>query len=122
MQADWDFARDTLVRGLDGWVDAFAADGVALPEGAPFARGKEDIRGAMLALLVDPTNRLRWQPTEASVSATGDSGYTLGHATIAKLDRAGHEIVVGKLKYTTIWKRQLDGRWKVAVNVGTPEP
>jgi ketosteroid isomerase-like protein len=122
MQADREFARDTLARGVDGWVDAFADDGVALPESAPFARGKEALRGTILALLVDPTNRLRWQPSEASVSASGDLGYTLGHATVGKVDRAGHEIVIGKMKYTTIWKRQLDGRWKVAVNVGTPEP
>jgi ketosteroid isomerase-like protein len=122
MQADREFSRAVAARGMDGWLDAFADDGVSLPADVPILRGHSAIGSQMMGLFADPTNHLKWAPSEASVSATGDLGYTMGHATIGKVDRAGHEVVVSKMKYVTIWKRQSDGRWKVAVNVGTPEP
>jgi ketosteroid isomerase-like protein len=122
MAADRAFAQDTADRGLDGWVDAFAEDGVELPEGEPLAEGKEAVRAVMVRLLTDPTNKLRWEPDSASVSAAGDLGYTLGHAVVSKVGPAGGELVIAKLKYVTVWKRQLDGKWKVAVDVGTGDP
>jgi uncharacterized protein (TIGR02246 family) len=122
MEADRAFAQRTADRGIDGWLDLFAEDGVELPEGAPLARGKEEVRAVMAPLLSDPSNRLRWEPDEASVSRSGDLGYTLGHATVSKVLPSGQEATLARLKYATIWKRQADGHWKVAVDVGTPEP
>ncbi len=122
LAADRAFARDTSERGLDGWVDAFADDGVVLPTGQPLARGKAEVREVMKSLLSDPTTKLEWDPDRASVGASGDLGYTLGHTTVFKVDPAGHELAFAKLKYVTVWKRQLDGRWKVAVSAGTSEP
>jgi ketosteroid isomerase-like protein len=122
MEADRSFARDTSDRGIDGWVDAFTDDGVQLPSGEPLARGKAAIRNVMVALLSDPTSKLRWDPDRAQVSSSGDLGYTLGRATVSKVGPSGGELVVAKLKYLSVWKRQADGHWKVAVDVGTPEP
>jgi ketosteroid isomerase-like protein len=122
MEADRDFARETSRRGITGWLDAFADDGVLLPANEPVAKGKVAVRAVMAGLLADPTTHLRWEPSSASVAASGDLGYTLGHATFSKSDPAGQEFVFAKLKYTTVWKRQADGRWKVAVNIGTVEP
>ncbi len=122
MDADRAFAADTADRGLAGWLDAFAVDGVELPAGEPIARGKAAIRAVMAPLLSDPTNKLRWEPDSASVSASGDLGYTLGHAVVSKIGPSGGEAVLAKLKYATIWKRQSDGHWRVAVDVGTADP
>jgi ketosteroid isomerase-like protein len=122
MAADRAFADDTAERGIDGWVDAFADDGVELPEGEPLAEGREAVRAVMVRLLGDPTNKLRWEPDSASISASGDLGYTIGHAVVSKAGPAGGELVLAKLKYVTVWKRQLDGKWRVAVEVGTADP
>jgi uncharacterized protein (TIGR02246 family) len=122
LAADRAFARDTSARGIEGWVDAFTEDGVLLPAGEPIARGKAAIREVMESLLADPTNRLEWDPDRASVSASGDLGYTLGHTTIAKVGPSGQPIVLAKLKYVTVWKRQADGHWKVAATAGTADP
>jgi ketosteroid isomerase-like protein len=122
LAADRAFARDTADRGIDGWVDAFTDDGIMLPTGESIAKGKAAIRGEMATLLADPTNHLEWDPDHASVSASGDLGYTVGHTTVAKVGPSGGEVIVGKLKYLTVWKRQADGHWKVAATVGTPEP
>jgi uncharacterized protein (TIGR02246 family) len=122
LAADRAFAHDTAERRIEGWVDGFADDGTMLPTGEPLARGKAAIREVMEPLLADPTNHLEWDPDRASVSASGDLGYTLGHTTIAKAMPNGQEIVLAKLKYVTVWKRQADGHWKVAATAGTPDP
>jgi ketosteroid isomerase-like protein len=122
MDADRAFAEDTGDRGIDGWLDAFAEDGVELPVGEPIAKGKAAIRAVVMGLLSDPTNKLRWEPESASVSASGDLGYTLGHAVVSKVGPSGGEAVLAKLKYVTVWKRQPDGHWRVAVEVGTADP
>jgi ketosteroid isomerase-like protein len=122
MDADRAFAQNTSDRGIDGWVDAFAEDGVQLPDHQPIARGKAAVREVMEHLLSDPTNKLRWEPDHASVSASGDLGYTIGHATLSKVGPSGSEAVIAKLKYATVWKRQADGHWRVAVDVGTADP
>jgi len=119
--ADRSFARDTAQRGLDGWVDAFAEDGAQLPTGQAIVIGKPAIRELMKPLFADPNSRLRWEPDRASVSASGDLGYTYGHAQVITASPAG-ETVAAKIQYLTVWKRQLDGSWKVAMDVGTPEP
>jgi len=122
LAADRAFARDTSERGIDGWVDTFADDGVVLLTGQPLGHGRTEVRTVMKELLSDPTTRLDWDPDRAAVAASGDLGYTLGHTTVSKVDPSGHEFTFAKLKYVTVWKRQLDGRWKVAVSAGTPEP
>jgi ketosteroid isomerase-like protein len=122
MDADRAFAEDTGDRGVDGWLDAFADDGVELPAGEPLAKGKAAVRAVMVRLLSDPTNKLRWEPDSASVSASGDLGYTLGHAIVAKVGPSGGEAIIAKLKYVTVWKRQSDGHWRVAVEAGTADP
>lgn len=119
--ADRSFARDTAERGLEGWVEAFAEDGAQMATGQALVVGRPAIRELMKPLFSDPTSRLRWEPEHAAVGASGDIGYTYGHAQMMKVGPAG-ETVGAKIQYLTVWKRQLDGSWKVAMDVGTPEP
>jgi ketosteroid isomerase-like protein len=118
--ADRSFARDTEDRGVEGWSAAFADDGAQIVSNQPLVQGRMAVRELMKPFFADGTSRLRWEPERASVSASGDLGYTFGHAQMVKVV-AGAETVVAKLQYLTVWKRQLDGTWKVAMDVGTPE-
>ena len=120
--ADRSFARETADRGVEGWADAFAEDGAQMANGQALVVGRQAIRELMKPLLGDPSSHLRWEPESAAVSASGDLGYTFGHAQLVKRGADGNEAVTAKLQYLTVWKRQLDGSWKVAMDVGTPEP
>ena len=120
--ADRAFERDTTERGIDGWLDAFTDDGIQLPTGEPIAKGKPAIRAVMARVLNDPANKLRWEPESATVSASGDLGYTLGDATVSRVLPGGAEVRVATVKYLTVWKRQGDSHWKIAVDVGTTDP
>ncbi len=64
---------------------------------------------------------LTWTPSEAEVSASGDMGYTWGRYTYSDPGSKGKPVVLTGT-YVTIWRRQADGSWKVALDGGTVDP
>ena len=104
---------------------AFAAEGAYFlnPE-APQAVGKEQIREAISQLFSAPGLALQWKASSAEVSSSGDLGYTLGTFELTVNDAGGHP-VTREGKYTTIWRKQADGSWKMVVdapNFNSPAP
>jgi len=63
---------------------------------------------------------LDWEPTFAEVSASGDLGYDTGPYVIT--DRPAGKKPPRHGNFFSVWKRQPDGRWKVALDVGTRAP
>lgn len=111
LRADAAFNDDVASRGVDGWVAAFAPDGVMLPPGGPMLRGAPAMREAMSAL--GTTLKLRWAPVLARVSDDGTLGYTIGNYT-AETPRG-----LTKGKYLTVWRRTDEG-WRVVADIGNP--
>jgi ketosteroid isomerase-like protein len=67
----------------------------------------------------DPkANTLRWEPDYATASGDGTAGFTDGHWTFdgngGKVHLTGH--------YLTVWKKDANGAWKVAADMGTTDP
>jgi len=60
---------------------------------------------------------LAWEPQYAEVAKSGDLGYTWGFYTMTYTDENG-ETKKSPGKYLNIWKKQPDGSWKVAVDMG----
>lgn len=120
LKADRDFDKATAERGIDGWVSFFAEDGAMFPDRQNIVTGKDAIRRLMTPTLV-PGSSLRWQPTRAEVARSGDLGYTYGASTFKSIDAEGKPLTrYGK--YVTIWKKQADGSWKVALDIGNSAP
>ena len=65
---------------------------------------------------------LIWEPTFAAMARSADFGYTTGPAKW-KASKSESK-VLGYGTFISIWKKQPDGAWKVALDVGTetPEP
>jgi len=68
-----------------------------------------------------PDTRISWDPDEAAISAGGDFGYTMGHATITDRDKDGKP-TGSNVRYVTIWRKQPDGSWKFILDGGVPQP
>ena len=119
MQADRDFAKATAERGLEGWVEYFAEDGVSLGEKP--AVGREAIRAAFKTLFDNPSFRLEWAPVKAGILPSGTVGYTEGRATSYRTGPKGEKLVRHS-SYVTVWKKQADGSWKVVFDTGAPDP
>jgi ketosteroid isomerase-like protein len=62
---------------------------------------------------------LTWEPSYATVSKSGDLGYTYGIYKTETLSPEGNiEIAYGT--YVTIWKRDEKGKWKFVLDTGNP--
>ena len=62
----------------------------------------------------DTTNVMTWQPEGASISESGDLGYTYG---VYSLKSKKTDLVL-KGTYVSIWKKQPNGKWKFELNTG----
>lgn len=119
MKADMDFDRATAEKGIEGWVSYFAEDGTQVtPDGN--IKGHAAIREYMGPAFARPGFSLRWKPTFADISGSGDLGYTTGTYESRGKNAQGQE-VVRTGRYVTIWKKQAGGNWKVAVDIGNPD-
>jgi ketosteroid isomerase-like protein len=63
------------------------------------------------------TGYLFWWPVFADVAASGDWGYTTGPGVFGP-DKATKE-VKGGLYYSSVWKKNKDGVWKVMIDLGS---
>lgn len=63
---------------------------------------------------------LTWQPIFADVSSAGEMGYTTGPWEYRAKNLGDEPVAHGQ--FVSIWKRQANGTWKVAVDLGTENP
>jgi ketosteroid isomerase-like protein len=109
--ADRAFAALSARQGPGPAFQAFAAPDVVIlnsaqPHTTPEQLGKRFGPGLAIA----------WEPDEAVISAGGDLGYTMGHATITDQGKES------KTRYLTVWRKQPDGSWKFILDGGVPQP
>jgi ketosteroid isomerase-like protein len=119
LKMEADFQKATAEKGWDGYVTYLADDAVELPNGESAVKGREAIRKYLGEWA--PGMSLTWTPTGSGMAASGDLGYTYGEYTLKSKDKDGHP-VVRYGKYMTIWKKQKDGSWKAAVDMGNNAP
>jgi ketosteroid isomerase-like protein len=117
--ADLAFARATAERGAEGWVSFFAADGKMFRPGQVVS-GPDSIRAHVTPWFADAAFSLTWEPTFAEVATSGDLGYTYGRYQSRGRDSMGNA-VTGAGWYVTVWRRDEDGTWKVALDIGNPD-
>jgi ketosteroid isomerase-like protein len=65
----------------------------------------------------DTSFSLRWEPSYADISKTGDLGYTYGIYTI-EMDSPEGNAVTKQGTYVTIWKKDQKGDWKFVLDTG----
>jgi uncharacterized protein (TIGR02246 family) len=119
-QADADWAKTVAEKNVDGFVSYFTPDGVVMAPNMPAANGVDAIRTWVSTNMSMPGFAVTWEATSAEVAASGDIGYTVGNFTYQMTMPDGTPLNDSG-KYATIWKKQADGTWKVAVDVFNSE-
>jgi ketosteroid isomerase-like protein len=117
VQLEADFAKAVAEHGRAAFVTYFADDGVELENGGGIA--SRDAIGKQPAW--PEGTSLTWTPVKADMAASGDLGYTYGNYVFKSKDKDG-KLVTYYGKYTSIWKKQKDGSWKVVVDMGNSSP
>ncbi len=113
------FARDVAARGGAGFASWFAGDGVVLSNGKAAVVGRAAI--AKSATWDPKQYQLTWTTTDAQMSPAGDMGYAWGHFEGRSQDAGGHPVTTTG-RFITVWQKQPDGSWKVALDAGADEP
>jgi ketosteroid isomerase-like protein len=111
-----DWSRATETQPLDdsiGYFSYLLDEAVFLPPNEPAWKGKEAIRNMMNAMFGMPGFKAHWQPTQAEAAGSGDLGYSIGAYEISVNDPTGAPMTE-QGKYLVVWKKQADGKWKVA--------
>lgn len=72
------------------------------------------------APITDNRPVLSWAPSYADIARSGDMGYTFGPWKVTSNSK--DEKVVGWGHFITVWKKQADGTWKFAVDLGISHP
>lgn len=121
LQADRDFADATHARGIEGWMSFFADDAIRIKYRGGMAKGYEAVRATDTPLISDTTITLNWQPIDARVFKDGTVGITIGTSQIVNRVGPKKGEVAYRGRYTTLWRREPDGRWKVIMDTGYPE-
>jgi ketosteroid isomerase-like protein len=116
LEADRAFDRDTAARGLDGWMSWFAED-AQINARTGVIKGKAALREHYSKSIGQPGFSLRWQPLYAEASKDGTLGYTFGkgESVTTKPDGTTEK---RPANYLTVWRKQKDGSWKVATDIG----
>ena len=131
---DLEAERAAILEADQAWsetpldVQAFVsyfADGARFqpPEG-PEAVGLEDIQGAAAAVFSLPGFSVSCRAHFSDVSSARDLGYSIGTLEFTANDTEGHPVTRNG-KYTTVWRKQKDGQWKVVsdtFNFNSPAP
>jgi uncharacterized protein (TIGR02246 family) len=107
-------------KGAAGYMSFYADDAVELPVGADVLQGKGAISKTM-GFLDDKNNRLTWAPAHVDVAASADLAYSYGAYEFRSIGKDSKPSVEHG-KYTTVWKKQKDGRWKVVLDMGNASP
>jgi ketosteroid isomerase-like protein len=107
------FAQTAVEKGTRDAFLAFLSDDALMFQPDP-VNGKELWRGRPA-----PPGLLSWYPVHAEVSLAGDLGFNTGPYDFR--DKPGNKPVVFG-HFATIWKRQADGSWKAALDLGVTNP
>ncbi len=111
-----DRALAAAVAGHDQ--EAFGAlvapDAVFL--GSRATRGRDAVLAAWAPFFATGGPTLAWAPTEGRAAASGELAYTVGQYTLTLPGREGAEPTVDRGRYVTVWTRDGDGRWRVALD------
>ena len=113
------FAATSVAKGIrESFLMFFAEDGINF-QPYPTKTRESFLKRPVPA--TRPPVELNWRPIYADVSRAGDLGYTTGPYTFKDLSPEKGPTRYGY--YFSIWKKQANGEWKVAVDcgIGTPD-
>ncbi len=112
------FARTCQAKGIRAsFLEFFADDGVAFfPEPLKYKEAVKNLPPPVDPLAVS----LEWEPQTGDVAASGDLGYTTGPSV--RSEDASPEKSKRYGVFFSVWKKQQDDKWKVAVDIGVATP
>lgn len=103
-------------RDADKLASYYTEDTAFMPPNAPLMTGRESARKYFSEMMKPADFSIAWQPTKVEAARTGDVGYSIGTYHLMFTGPDG-KMIMDDGKYATVWKKQPDGSWKLAVDM-----
>lgn len=113
---DREFAKSSAARGVEAWKE-FLAERVVKFDAKHVTTTREAAIRELAPGFQTPGFDFQWEPLSGEISSSGDLGFTYGTYTI-KFQAPDGEWKTRQGHYLTVWRKQNDGIWKVAADVG----
>lgn len=115
-KADQAWAKSVADRNIDQFMGFLGDDAYMCDLSGRWMHDKDTIRSDWTKTLADQTFKLSWTIESAEVSKDGLMGYTRGSF------QAGQGGAAFSGSYTTVWHKDKDGKWRVAVDIASAAP
>lgn len=124
-------ARSAIDKGnalwIEGWAKGdpamiaslFADDGVQLTGGGKLIKGRQQIQERQRAAMRGADPGVKVSVNTTGLWLDGDTAYESGKYKYEYTEKGKPGVDEGS--YVTIWKRQKDGSWKLAMDMGVPQ-
>lgn len=108
------FAKMSVDKGVrEAFYNNFAEDGINFQ---PHPTNTREAYRKTPPPATPPPITLNWAPIYGDISQAGDLGYTTGPYTVE--DRSPAKRPTRHGMYSSVWKKQVDGSWKVVLDLG----
>ena len=98
----------------------YTDDVVGMAVDAPMVQGKGNMQKYFETMMKDKPE-ISWKPVKVEVARSGDLAYSWGTGKVSVKDKKG-KVAETTIKYASVWKKQADGGWKIAVDTMIPDP
>jgi ketosteroid isomerase-like protein len=122
--ADASFQQAIAAKDLNKIMSFYAEDAVLMPAAKPLLTGKAAITNEWKQLLAIPAFQNASKLAQLEVSASADFAYTRGSYETRLMGEDG-KLVIEPGKWLSVWRKQPDGSWRVAIetyNTDIPPP
>lgn len=114
-----EFSQKAKADGFIKTFLSFISDDARLHRNDMFPlTGKDAIRD----FFAGKTMTLVWEPIKSDVSESNDLGYTYGSYELKENSASTAAAVAEKGYFVRVWKRNKDGKWKIALDTTHPLP
>ncbi|HXV14541.1 MAG TPA: DUF4440 domain-containing protein [Candidatus Krumholzibacteria bacterium] len=115
-QADADWNAAVGAKSTDDFMKFMEPEATIMPPNEAAVSGTAAIQGWVAEMMAIPGFGFSWQATSVEVAASGDLGCTVGTYD-AQIPLPDGSSVADNGKYVTMWRKQVDGSWKVYVDI-----
>jgi ketosteroid isomerase-like protein len=122
LQCDAEWARVACEgRDIDRILSYWTDDAVVLPPDLPTIVGKTALRRYVESSLQMPGFQITWSSSDVVLSPDGNLAYMFSKNAVTVNGQDGTPVTMNG-RAVTIWRRELDGEWRCAVDIWNAEP
>lgn len=113
--ADAAVQKAVAARDLDAIAAFYTEDALLLPTAEPLIVGRSAIRDEWAHILAIPNFHNKSSLMKVEVAKSGELGYTMGTYLATMMGEDGKDVPEPG-KWVSIWKKQPDGTWRIAID------